>query len=196
MTSRIFSSLSAVAIGLSILQPAFAAPTSTDAVLAELSSFNPATICEGREGKDLGKCIGDVIKRIGLLRDDFGQALTAERITWYETYGNLGATSEYTTKLQQYVESVKTKRAKFTELQQGLEKTFFATRKQILENAESNTKTFTTDIKSGDLEAATAKCARQSNSKSLRICLRQQIRAKNPNTRLRNITPEGVRSTK
>lgn len=195
MTSRFLSSAAAVAIGLSILQPAFAAPTSTDAVLAELASFDPATICEGREGKNLGKCIGDVIKRIGMLRDDFSQALTAERIAWYDAYGNLGATSEYTTKLQQYVEGVKEKRAKFTSLQKSLEKTFFATRKQILESAESNTKTFTADIKSGDLEAATAKCARQSNAKSLRICLRQQIRAMDPNTRLRNVTPEGARST-
>lgn len=194
--TRFLSSLSAVAIGLSILQPAFAAATSTEDVLAELASFDAATICKDREGRNLGKCIGDVVKRIGMLRDDFGQALKAERASWYEANGNLGVSAEYTIKLQQYLDGVKEKRAKFIELQRSLEKTFFAARKQILDSAESDTKTYSREVKSGDLETAIMKCAKQADSKGLRICLRQQLRLMDPSTRMLNVTPAGTRSTK
>jgi|GEM_PF-6038563 len=198
MTSRrILSSLATVAISLSMMQPAFAAATSTDDVLTELQSFNPDTICAERTGKNLGKCISDVIKRISGLRNDFSQALTAERKEWYAAHGQLGISSEYSEALQAYLASVKTKRETFTELQRGLEKAFFAIRKQVLDSAEStDTPSFTREVKGADMEKATAKCAKQSDSRGLRICLRQQLRLQDPATRLLNVSPAGIRSTK
>lgn len=195
-TRRILSSIATATICFSMMQPAFASSASTDEVLAELKTFDPSTMCAGREGKNLGKCIGDVIKRISTLRFEFTQAEKRERNAWYQEHGQLGVSAEYSKLLQEYLAGVKIKRTEFTTVQRDLEKVFFAARKTVLDNAESGTGSYTRAVTGADLEAAKAKCAKQSNNGGLRICLSQQLRLLNPKTKLLNISPAGIRNTK
>lgn len=198
LARRILSSLVTATMCFSLMQPAMAArssstATSTDEVLATLKAFDPNTICTDRTGKDLGRCIGDVLKRIASLRNDFVQAERKERQAWMDAHGTLGIGTEYRTALQAYSDSVKAKRAEFTKIQRELEKIFFDQRKAILNSVSSGTGSFTRVIKADDMQNATAKCAKQSDASGLRICLRQQLRLLNPKTKLLNISPEGVR---
>lgn len=195
ISRRLISGLAAVTVSLSVMQPAFAAAVSTDEVLAELRTFNPDTICKGRTGKDLGRCIGDVIKRLSYLRNDFSQAMRAERDDWYELHGYLGVSAEYSTKLNEFLDGVKVKRTEFNTLQRTLEKAFFAVRKEILESSGTGSTTYSRRIEKSDVENATAKCAKQTDRSGLRICMRQQLRLMDPRTRQLNITPAGSRST-
>jgi hypothetical protein len=192
---RILSSLAAVSLSLTVLQPAFAATPTTDDILTELRSFDPDTMCEGRTAKDLGRCIGDVVKRLGTLRKDFSQATRTERDAWYTLHGYLGVSSEYSTELQKYLDSTKAKRTEFTELQRTLEKAFFTVRKQVLESSGTGSTTYSRRLEKTDIETATAKCAKQTDKSGLRVCMRQQLRLLDPRTRQLNITPGGARST-
>lgn len=193
---RILSSIATAAICFSMMQPAFASEMSSDEVLAELKSFDPTTICAGREGKNLGKCIGDVIKRISTLRFEFTQAEKRERSAWYDAHGQLGVSAEYNKALQEYLANAKTKRTEFTAVQRELEKVFFAARKDVRDNAVTGTGSYTRAVTGADLEAAKAKCSKQSNNGGLRICLKQQLRLLDPNTKLLNVSPSGARTTK
>ncbi len=183
MISRLLSSLTAASLCFSIMTPAFAAAATTDEVLAELASFKPETMCAGRTDSNLGRCIGDVIKRIAAMHKEFTEALRTERDVWYGENGNLGLSTEYYIQLQTYLAGVKQKRTAFTDLQRSLEKTFFAARKQVLENAQKVTEAPTRTITAVDMDGAKAKCATQTNDTALRVCLRQQLRLLSPKTR-------------
>ncbi len=193
---RLLSSVVTASVCMSFVQPVVAATKTSDDILVELKAFDASSMCEGREGKNLGRCISDVVKRITALRNAFNDALKIERNAWYAEHGNLGVSSEYATKLQEYLSDVKEKRSAFSDIQRSLEKTFFTTRKEVRESTTANSLSVSRKLEPNDMEAATAKCAKQSNANGLRICLRQQIRLMDPNTRLLNISTSGSRSTK
>lgn len=201
ISHRVLSSLATAAICLSVIQPAFAdtvagTPASSDDILAQLQAFDPNTICEGRTGKNLGKCIGDVIKRISVLRHDFNQALGTERDAWGKAHGLLGVSAEFNTALTAYLASVQQKRDTFVTTQRKLEKIFFDARKQVLDTSSTTTTPTTApSVTNSDLTSLTAICAKQSNPRGLRLCISQQLRLLNPANRPLNLSPTGARTT-
>lgn len=180
MTTRLISAAVTGALLFSLAVPAFA--KTTDEILAEQKSFKANELCEGREGTKRGKCIGDVIKRIKVLKDEFKDALEEERTAWYLEHGELGVSTEYRIALNEFLAATKAKRKTFTDQQREIEKLFFALQKEIRSNSSEITpqkERFTRRLTKADLEAATKKCENQSKRKDLRavrICVRQQLR--------------------
>lgn len=193
MTSaRIFNSAVAAMLCMGIAAPAFAA--TTDEILAQQKTFQADDICAGRTERNLGKCIGDVLKRIKALRKEFADALDVERKAWYDEHAGLGVSTEYSKALQTFITATAAKRKLFNDQQRIIEKLFFNSRKDVRENATATTKTYTTDVDATAMEAATLKCAKVSDARGLRLCLRQQLRLLDPATRQLNISPAGTRS--
>lgn len=190
--TRILNSAVAAMLCMGIAAPAFAA--TTDEILAEQKAFQANDICAGRTERNLGKCIGDVLKRIKNLRKEFADALDVERKAWYDEHAGLGVSAEYSTALRALITEATAKRKLFNDQQRIIEKLFFNTRKDVRENATATTKTYTTNVDAAAMEAATLKCAKASDARGLRLCLRQQLRLLDPATRQLNISPAGTRS--
>lgn len=180
MITRITSAAVTGTLLFSLAVPAFA--KTTDEIIAEQKSFKANELCEGKEGTNRGRCIGDVIKRINILKDEFKDALEEERTAWYLEHSNLGVSTEYRTALNAFLASTKTKRSTFTSQQREIEKLFFALQKEIRKTSSEITpqkEHFTRRLTTMDLETATKKCENQSKRKDLRavrLCVRQQLR--------------------
>ncbi len=191
--SRIIASASVAAVCFSSAAPALAA--TSDDILVKHKAFKAADLCEGRNERDQGRCIGDAIKRMKALLKDFNDALAEERTQWYKDNSSLGATAEYQTALRAYLDEISAKRKQFTQQQREIEKLFFTERKAVRENTASTEKpTYTRKITAADMEAAKEKCAKQTDSSGLRVCLRQQLKLIDPTTRQLNISPAGART--
>lgn len=190
--TRILNSAVAAMLCMGIAAPAFAA--TTEEILAEQKTFQTQSICEGRTERNLGKCIGDVLKRIKALRKEFTDALDVERKAWYDEHASLGVSTEYSKALQEFIAATGAKRKLFNDQQRVIEKLFFDSRKDVRENATTTTKTYTTDVNAAAMEAATLKCAKVSDARGLRLCLRQQLKLLDPTTRQLNMSPAGTRS--
>ncbi len=191
--TRILNSAVAAMLCIGISAPAFAAST-TDEILAKQKEYQADEVCTGRTDKNLGKCIGDALKRIKALRKEFADALDVERKAWYDEHAGLGVSTEYSTALQEFIAATTAKRKLFNDQQRIIEKLFFNSRKDVRENATSTTTTYTTNVNAAAMEAATLKCAKESDARGLRLCLRQQLKLMDPATRQLNISPAGTRS--
>jgi hypothetical protein len=190
--SRIIASVSVAAACFSAAAPALAA--TSDDFLAEQKAFKASDLCEGRNQRDQGRCIGDAIKHMKALLKDFNDALAEERAQWYKDNSNLGATTEYQTLLRAYLTEISAKRKLFRDQQKEIEKLFFSERKTVRENTLTEKTTYTRKITSADMDAAKEKCAKQTDSSGLRVCLRQQLKLIDPTTRQLNISPDGART--
>jgi hypothetical protein len=190
--SRTIASLSTAVICLTSAAPAFAA--TSDDILVEQKAFVATELCTGRNARDQGRCIGDVLKRMKAMLKDFNDALNEERAAWYKENAALGTGTEYQTALRSYLDSITAKRKLFRDQQKEIEKLFFTDRKTVRENATPEKKSYTRKITSADMEEAKKKCANQSDASGLRVCLRQQLKLIDPTTRQLNISPTGTRT--
>ena len=180
---RLIASALTAAVALSAAAPAALAMTS-DEVIALQKEFKANDMCADKTQRLRGKCIGDVIKRIKSLRDEFRDALEDERKAWYDANSYLGVSTEYTSAIQKYTQDVLAKRKVFNDQQREIEKKFFDEQKAFLkQNGGSTGSGYTRPVTKTDLETATQKCAKQKDASGLRVCLRTQLRLSDPNAR-------------
>lgn len=169
----------------SIAAPAFA--KSSDEILAEQKSMSVTTVCEGRDRtlRAYGKCVGDALKRINILREEFKDVLEEERKEWYLNHSNLGVSTEYSKALKAYTDEVNAKRKLFNIQQREVEKIFFAAQKAVratgLSSSSSSSRgSARTPVTSTAEQEAKKKCSYQKDTTALRICMRQQLRLLDP----------------
>ncbi len=171
-------------ICFSIATPAFA--KTSDEILDEQKSFTVNQVCEGRDRtqRAYGKCIGDALKRINMLRDEFNDALEIERTEWYESHSHLGVSAEYSQALKEFTTGVTAKRKLFSDQQRAAEKVFFAAQKTVrqegLSSSSNSSRSSLRPVKATDEKAAALKCAKVKDDNGKRLCIRQQLRLLNP----------------
>lgn len=189
MKNRLIAAALTSATLVSMVPVAFA--QSSDEILAEQKTMQVEQVCEGRDRSQraYGKCIGDAINRIKLLRDEFKDALEEERTAWYNEHSNLGVSAEYRTALNEYTAEVAAKRKLFNEQQRTIEKAFFDAQKSIrlggvsASSSSAASSRPTTRLTTTTEKEAEAKCANQKNESAIRVCMRQQLRMQTPNAR-------------
>jgi len=81
--------------------------------------------CDGKEGKGIGQCISDVLKRIKVIEENFSLAYKAEAAAWKEEHEGDGISEEYVLALKAFNEQMQTKRKAFQEAVRLARKKFF-----------------------------------------------------------------------
>jgi hypothetical protein len=178
MTYRTFvSGALAAAMSFSLAAPAFAA--TSDELIEQQRTFQSQDFCNGKTGREVGRCISDVLKDIKDLRDAFHDALRIERRAWDEENAGLGVGTERAAAFKAYMKSVMEKRNTFNSRQHEIEKSFFSTRKIVRKNPAPETPVEPRKIVQIDMEAAKAKCSVYKKDDAVRVCIRQLVREAN-----------------
>lgn len=190
MPSRFASTLLTAALLLNTTAALAARPVghievqlTSEEVVAKIRSYDANTLCAGRTGTELGKCVTDMIKALRRLQDELHDALELERTAWEADHASLGASPEYRTARTAYLQEVSARRKAFNDAKRAIEKSFFDMRRTVRVENSGGTTGFSRPISASDIEDATQKCAKHRDTDSLRICLRNQLRMSDPNAR-------------
>lgn len=183
---KFLSALAAGMMAFSVAAPAFAVGTAEE-VLIKLSEYEETDLCVKKSGREAGRCMTDVLKRIKQLQDEFDDALRIKRREWDKANGHLGIGNERKIAFKEYMKGITEIRNTFKKRQKALEQRFFdentVTRKNIPDVEPKDS--YKAQI---DMAAALAKCeGAYTKEATIRICVRQAVRM---------ATAKGIRGTK
>lgn len=179
MHARILASSVLAALAFSTVAPAFAeeaAPETLDSLMASLSDLS----CEGKQGRAVGQCITDVLKRIKTIEHDFSEEYKAEVAAWRKEHDGDGISEEYTLALKAFNDGMQAKRKAFQEQVIVVRKAFFdQVSLQRVQKGEVNTKG-SQPLKTSDEQDLLKQCSEKfaSDQDAERVCLRNIIQRK------------------
>jgi len=179
MHARILASSVLAALAFSTVAPAFAeeaTPETLDSLMASLSDLS----CEGKQGRAVGQCITDVLKRIKAIEHDFSVEYKAEVAAWRKEHDGDGISTEYTLALKAFNDGMQAKRKAFQERVVVVRKAFFdQITLQRVQKGEVNTKGSQT-LTSSDEQELLKQCSEKfaSDQDAERVCLRNIIQRK------------------
>lgn len=135
--------------------------------------------CDAKEGRDVGRCISDTLKKWSVLLDEYNDLEEIARKKWHDEHAYLGATPEYRKQLNAFLTDLKNQRAAFLKTQNQTQKTSQETWR--LRRSSNIQEKIGTTFESKEVTAAEEKCSAQKDKTAKRLCLRNILR--NPNER-------------
>lgn len=158
--------------------PAFAeeTPVTIDTLEQSLKSLS----CENKEGRAIGTCISDALKRIKVLENEFALQYKAETVAWRKEHDADGITKEYVVALKVFNDQMQEKRKYFQEQVRIVRKAFFDQQTIIrVQKGEVNTKG-STSLSTAEEELLLKQCNEKfaSDQDAERVCLRNMIQRK------------------
>ena len=177
MRARLIATSVIAALSFGSFAPAFAEETPTIDTL--MQSLNTLT-CEGKEGKAIGTCISDVLKRIKNIEYEFSVQYKAEVAVWRTEHDKDGISKEYTLALKAFNDGMQAKRKAFQEAVLLMRKKFFnqqsVVRVQKGEVKTTGSKPLNTAGENEALKQCSEKFA--SDQEAERTCLRSLLQRK------------------
>lgn len=181
MNARLVASSVLATLSLALAPAALAedavAPVENVETIEDLSRELTSLSCEGKEGREIGRCITDVLKRIKAIEFNFSLWYKNEVKTWRSAHDNDGISEEYTLALKAFNDQMQEKRKYFQEQVRIVRKAFFDQQTVVrVQKGEVNTKgskSLTTAEEQELLKQCSEKFA--SDQDAERVCLRNII---------------------
>lgn len=177
MKARIVASSVLAALSLGFAQVAMAEDTET---LETLSRDLSGLTCDGKEGRTVGQCISDVLKRIKGIEFAFADWYKKEVAEWHKEHDGAGISREYTVELKQFNDMMQERRKWFHEQVREVRKMFFDQQNIVrVQKGSVNTtgsRTLNTDGEKEALKSCNEKFA--SDNDAERVCLRNLLQRK------------------
>lgn len=183
MAHRISSAILAAALAFSYAAPAFAEVKASDA--PEIR--NPCLSDSG----DRDRCIRDAAKVWVKALKDFTQLQEDEREAWKDEHAKMGISEEYKALYSAFVKKQHDELAKFKKKIQDFKKTVTDIEKGKKEaaaakpkiNDTGTAKTYTKTLTEQDVKKANEICQKLKGDRAERVCIRQQLKTKNPDAK-------------
>lgn len=177
MNVRIVASSTLITLSLGFAQAAMAeevwAVEKTETI-EDLSRQLTSLSCEGKEGREIGRCITDVLKRIKTIEYNFSQWYKAEVAAWRKANDGDGISEEYTLALKAFNDMMQEKRKYFQEQVRTVRKAFFDQQTIIrVQKGEVNTKG-SKSLNTAEVQELLKQCSEKfaSDQDAERVCLR------------------------
>ncbi len=184
MNARIIASSVLTSLSLALAPAAFAedavAPVENVETVESLSRSLASLSCDGKEGKETGRCITDVLKRIKTIEYNFAQWYKREVAAWRKANDGDGISEEYTLALKAFNDQMQEKRKYFQEQVRLVRKAFFDRQTIVrVQKGEVKTKGSTPLTTTGEQELL-KQCDEKfaSDQDAERVCLRNIIQRK------------------
>lgn len=148
-------------------------PETIESLSRELTSLS----CEGKEGREIGRCITDVLKRIKAIEHNFSLWYKAEVAAWRKAHDGDGISEEYTLALKAFNDMMQEKRKYFQEQVRNVRKAFFDQQTIVrVQKGEVNTKGSKL-LTTAEVQELLKQCNEKfaSDQDAERVCLRNMI---------------------
>ncbi len=180
MNARIVASSVLATLSLGFAQAAMAeevwteeTPETIESLSHELTSLT----CEGKEGREIGRCITDVLKRIRTIEYNFSLWYKRQVKEWRAEHDGDGISEEYTLALKAFNDQMQEKRKYFQEQVRNVRKAFFDEQTIVrVQKGEVNTKG-STSLTTAEEKELLKQCNEKfaSDQDAERVCLRNII---------------------
>lgn len=174
MNARIIASSALAVLSFGMSSVAFAEEAvSIDTLQQELKALS----CADKEGKAVGICIGDALKRIKSIELAFGLQYKEDVKAWRAAHDGDGISKEYTLAQKEFNDAMQAKRKEFQESVRVIRKAFFDQLSvERVQKSEVNTKG-SSPLNTAEVKELLKKCSEKfaSDQDGERVCLRNII---------------------
>lgn len=177
MRARLIASSALAVLSFSSFSVAFAeeTPMTIDTLAESLKNLS----CAEKQGKAIGTCISDVLKRIKTIEHDFALQYKEDVKVWRAAHDGEGISKEYTVAQKQFNDMMQEKRRVFQEQVRLIRKAFFDQQNlQRVQKGEVNTKGSQELTTSSETDARKACVSWDNDEDEVRVCLRNALQRK------------------
>lgn len=136
--------------------------------------------CAGKTGKDRGRCISDTLNDLARQQKAFAEKQRTEREAWLDEHASMGITSEYLTMKQAFIKLQMEQRKAFEAEQLAIRKKLHDEQAQFRKTVKSSSSSSSssssgTAVSGEQTEAAKVKCAKITDDRAKRMCLKRAL---------------------
>lgn len=136
--------------------------------------------CLGKTSRQRGRCITDTLNALAREQKAFGEQQREETAAWKAEHQKLGVSEEYRKLLSEFQKTQLAARKAFQAHQLAVRKALYAGQTEFRTTSSSSSSAYTRALTGKEASSAKAACAKVTDDRALRICLRNALQVKDP----------------